>query len=150
LEELHAAETAIDRLRQVSPDNEELLSLQAHALIRRGNYADAASALARLRERSKAGRLLAVRLECYLLSATHDQTALQALIDRWREPEQPIPMERAMISRMCAAFGLGPEALEQIAAAAAEGGVTSSTLVSYAVAAMEAKDTSEARDLLWR
>lgn len=152
LEQLDDAERAIARLREVEPDDEQLLALQAYALICRAKYQEAGATVAKLRNRGKMGSRMALQTECLLIGASRDQAALHDLIDHWRESgnEKLLSSERTLIFHRCLAFGLNAEALEQVATMIAEEGMHSGALLSYADVAVASGDIAEARDLVSR
>jgi tetratricopeptide (TPR) repeat protein len=151
LEQLETGDRVIARLREVAPNDEQLLAIQSFAQTCRAQYAEAAATNAKLRERSKLDRRTAIRSECFLISASHDQTALRELIDRWRESsEKSIVFDRSMVSTTCLGLGLNDEAAEQIAMMISEGGQDIDALAGYANVAIARGDIAEARDLASR
>lgn len=148
LEKLQAADKVMARMREVAPDNERLLLLQALAMTYRGKFADAAATAAKARERSKLDNQASITDECMPISLGGDKAALRDLIDYWREPEKPIMNWRPVISDACLALGLTNEAYEQIATMLAEGGMNIDALVGYADTALARGDIAEACHLV--
>jgi tetratricopeptide (TPR) repeat protein len=147
-EKLDAAEKALARLREVAPDNDQLLLLQSMVLLYRGKYTDAATTAAKLRERSKVDSHGSIPGESMPIALSGNKALLNDFIDHWREPEKPIAMYRPTISGTCLALDLPDEASEQIATMLAEGGLNVDALVSYAEIALVRGDTAEARQLV--
>jgi tetratricopeptide (TPR) repeat protein/transglutaminase-like putative cysteine protease len=148
VEKLDAADKVVARLREVAPDNERLLLLQAQAMTYRGKFADAATTAAKVRERTKLDNQVSIPAECMPISLSGNTGALRDLIEHWREPETPIINWRPAISDACLALGLTNEAFEQIATMLAEGGMNVDALVGYADAALASGDITEARHLV--
>jgi tetratricopeptide (TPR) repeat protein len=147
-EKLDSAQKVMARLREVAPDNDRLLLLQALAMTYQGNFADAAATAAKIRQRGKLDNQASIVDECTPISLSGNQDALRNLIDFWREPEKPIVNSRIVISDACLALGLTNEACEQIATMIAEGGMNVDALVGYADAALARGDSAEARHLV--
>jgi tetratricopeptide (TPR) repeat protein len=145
MEKLDAADKVVARLRELAPDNERLLVLQAQALTYRGKYADAVATIAKLTNRGKLDNPVSIPAECIPVSLGGNQAALREIIEHWREPEKPIINWRPVISGACLALSLTNEACEQIATMLAEGGMNVDALVSYSEAALARGDIAEAR-----
>lgn len=148
LEKLDAVDKVLTRLREVAPDSERLILLQAQTLTYRGKYAQAVTTAAKARDRSKADNQLSIPVECIPISLSGDKAGLRELIDYWREPEKPLINGRPVISGTCLAVGLTNEATEQISTMLAEGAMNLDALVSYAEAALARGDIPEARHLV--
>src|ERR1044071_4124227 len=87
LEKLAGADKAVSRLREVAPDNEQLIFLQGQALTYRAKFSEAMSTLAKLRDRSRLDTPLSIPSECMALSRSDNQAPLRDFIEHWREPE---------------------------------------------------------------
>jgi tetratricopeptide (TPR) repeat protein len=148
LEKLDASEGAFTRLRELAPEDDRLLLLQAHVLELRGQYAEATSKLIRLRDRSKLDNGSTIPNQCGAIAHSGNKSELRDLIDRYREPQKPLFIHRPRISRACLALGLRDEASEQIATMLAEGGLTTEALIGYAEVALARGDAAEARHLV--
>jgi len=148
LEKIDGVDKAASRLREVAPDNEQLIFLQGQALTYRAKFSEAVSTLAKLRDRSRLNTPLSIPSECLALSHSDNQASLRDFIEHWREPEKPIAAFRPLIGRTCLALGLTEEASEQIATMLAEGGLNVDALVGYAEIALVRGDTAEARHLV--
>jgi tetratricopeptide (TPR) repeat protein len=148
LEKLDAADKVLARLREVAPDNDQLVLLQSMVLLYRGKYADAAITVAKLRERGKVDSQVSIPGESMPIALSGNKDFLRDFIEYWREPEKPVAMYRPTMSSACLALDLPDEASEQIATMLNEGGLNVDALASYAEIALIRGDTAEARQLV--
>lgn len=148
MEKIDTAEKVMGRLREVAPDDEQLLVLQAQVLTCRDKFADATAALARFRDRTKLDSRATIPIENMIVSRSGSQSGLRDFIERWRDPEKPIVKMRPTLSFTCLNLGLPAEASEQIATMIVEGGLNADALIGYAQVALFCNDTNEARHLV--
>ena len=81
LEKLEAGDAVLARLREVAPDEDRLVLLEARALEMRGKYDEAASKLIRLRDRSKLDNGSSIRMQCEAIAHSGNKGELRDLID---------------------------------------------------------------------